>query len=155
MRTTAVTHGRRLLIVLEPGDDVLPSMAAACARHGIEQGVVATFSGAFRRARLIAGDEAALDPELPLADASEVYYTEGIGSGTVTRDAGGEYAVHIHVALGRKDRGGAAVAGHLLAAETHYVVEIVVDEVLEPALERTPHPGSSGVPILTIADAAG
>lgn len=150
VRTAPLTTGRRLLIVLEPGDEVLTGIARACAEHDIGAAVITTFSGALRRARLIAGDHAVADPEAPLADSTEVRYTEGIGSGTITRDPAGVHTVHVHVALGAKDRGGAAVAGHLLEAETHYVVEVVVDEVLEPALARAPHPDSRGVPILSI-----
>ena len=151
MRSDVITPGRRLLVALEPGDEVLESLAAACAAHGIDQAVVVTFSGAFRTAHLIAGTETPDDPELPLGEVTEVAYTEGIGSGTITRE-GDEHRVHLHVALGAKDRSGAAYAGHLLHAETHYVVEIVVDEVLAPALRREAHPESSGVRILCFDD---
>lgn len=151
MRSDVITPGRRLLVALEPGDEVLESLAAACSVHGIDQAVVVTFSGAFRTAHLIAGTETPADPELPLGEVTEVSYTEGIGSGTITRE-GDEYRVHLHVALGEKDQSGAAYAGHLLHAETHYVVEIAVDEVLAPALRREAHPGSSGVRILCFED---
>ncbi|WP_159500554.1 PPC domain-containing DNA-binding protein [Microbacterium sp. 18062] len=151
MRSTETITGRRVLVVLEPGDEVLSSLAEACRSHGIAQAVVTTFSGALRSARIIAADHAPVDPEAPLPESVEVRYTEGIGSGTITRDAAGDHTVHVHVALGAKDRSGLAVAGHLLHAETHYVVEVVLDEILAPALGRRAHPGSSGIPILDIA----
>ena len=47
-----------------------------------------------------------------------------------------------------KDDAARAYAGHLLSGETHYVVEVVLDEILSPTLERHPHPGSAGLPIL-------
>jgi predicted DNA-binding protein with PD1-like motif len=150
VRTAEITTGRRLLVVLEPGDDVLAALATACAHHGVVQAVIGTFSGAFRRARLIAAEGPVADPEAPLVDAVEVTYAEGIGSGTVTTSPDGTVVPHVHVALGDKARGAASVAGHLLAGETHYVVEVVIDEVLAPALGRAPHPDSRGVPILTI-----
>lgn len=147
MQSQPVTTGRRVLVVLEPGDEVLSSLATACRAHGITQALVVTFSGAFRSAELIAGETAPEDPELPSAEVTSVAYTEGIGSGTITSEHG-EYVVHLHVALGDKSRAAAARAGHLLRAETHYVVEIALDEILEPSLARRPHPGSSGVGIL-------
>ncbi|MFV0373206.1 PPC domain-containing DNA-binding protein [Microbacterium sp.] len=152
MRTTTVTTGRRILLALEPGDEVIESIAAACRQHDVRQGVIVTFSGAFRTARVIAADHRAPDPELPLTASVTAEYTEGVGSGTVTSDESGAHSVHIHVALGAKDRSGQAVAGHLLAAVTHYVTEVVVDEVLAPSLQRHPHPSSSTVPILTFAE---
>lgn len=152
MRSAVITSGRRIVVVLEPGDDVVASLARACAEHEIAQAVIGTFSGALRRARLIGSHTSAADPELPLPETVEVTYTEGIGSGTVTTAPDGTIVPHVHVALGDKARGAAAVAGHLIEAETHYVVEVVLDEVLSPALGRSPHPGSSGIPILTFTD---
>ncbi|MFG6444011.1 PPC domain-containing DNA-binding protein [Microbacterium sp. P07] len=154
MRTSEVVAGRRILVVLHSGDDVIASLAEACRRHGVAQAAVTTFSGAFRRARLIAASEPPLDPEVPLPDSVEVAYTEGVGSGTVTADEAGGHAVHIHVALGAKDRSGRAVAGHLLAGEAHYVIEIVLEEILAPRLVRRPHPDSHGIAILDVDDAA-
>ncbi|MFJ6651519.1 PPC domain-containing DNA-binding protein [Microbacterium sp. NPDC091313] len=152
MRSAVITTGRRVLVVLEPGDEVLSTLTRACLEHGIAQAVIGTFSGALRRARLIASEWPAADPEAPLAESIEVTYTEGIGSGTITTGADGTVVAHVHVALGDKARGAAAVAGHLLEGETHYVIEVVLDEVLTPALGRSPHPDSRGVPILTIQD---
>ncbi|WP_191906703.1 PPC domain-containing DNA-binding protein [Microbacterium lushaniae] len=154
MKIATAVSGRRLMIALEPGDEVLSSLATACRDAGIDQGVISTFSGALRWARLIASDTVPADPELPLPDHIEATYCEGVGSGTITRDPDGAHVVHVHVALGEKDRSGAAVAGHLLAAETHYVVEVVIDEVLAPVMTRTAHPCSSGVAILGFVGSA-
>ncbi len=150
MKSQVATTGRRLVLALEPGDEVLSTIVEACRLHRISQAVVVTFSGAFRTADLIAGDHAPDDPELPSTEVTRVRYTEGVGSGTITSE-NDEHTVHLHVALGAKDASGAAVAGHLLRAETHYVAEIVLDEVLDPPLLRVTHPGSSGVRILGFA----
>ena len=154
MQSAEATTGRRILVVLEPGDEVLGSLAEACQRHGIDQAVITTFSGALRHARIIAADHPAEDPEVPLPESVDVDYTEGVGSGTITRGADSVHTVHVYVALGAKDRSGLAVAGHLLHGETHYVIEIVLDEILTPELTRATHPGSSGIPILRIVDPA-
>lgn len=153
MQSAEATTGRRILVVLEPGDEILGSLAAACRLHDVAQGVITTFSGALRHARIIAADHAVEDPEVPLPESVEVAYTEGVGSGTITQGPDGAHTVHVHVALGAKDRSGSAVAGHLLHGETHYVIEIVLDEILAPRLTRATHPGSSGIPILRIVDA--
>lgn len=154
MKSAQLTLGKRLLVTLEPGDEVLGALADACRSHGVRQALITTFSGAFRRVRLIASATAPSDPEAPMTDAVDVLYTEGIGSGTITTSPAGEVIVHVHIAVGDKSASGRAVAGHLLEGQTHYVVEVGIDEVLAPALGRAPHPGSSGVPILCFPDAA-
>ncbi len=154
MQAAVATPGRTLVVVLEPGDEVLGSLAEACRRHGIDQAVITTFSGAFRSGRIIAADHAPADPELPMPDATTISYCEGVGSGTVTRADDGTHVVHVHVAFGAKDRAGASMAGHLLEAETHYVVEVALTEILDPPLGRIVHAGSSGIPILHLGEAA-
>ena len=148
MKTAFARTGRRMLVALEPGDEVLGSLAEACRAAEIDQAVISTFSGAFRSARIIAADHPAADPELPLPEVTEIGYSEGIGSGTILRDEDGTHIVHLHIAFGDKDRSGVAAAGHLLSAETHYVIEVVIDEILDPPLRRAPHPGASGLHIL-------
>lgn len=155
MREHLLVTGRRLVLSLEPGDEVLTSIGEACRRNGFEQAIVVVLSGALRSARLIGTHHPEGDPELPLADAIEVRYVEGTGSGTVSRavtDSGDEvYTVHVHVALGEKGSGARAVAGHLLSATTHYVVEVVLDEVLSPRFGREASLATSGVPALTFS----
>lgn len=148
MQTAEIQTGRRVVVVLEPGDEILASLADACRRHGIAQAAISTFSGAFRTVRLIAAETPATDPEAPMPTAVDVPYSEGLGSGTITSGPDGAVHVHVHVAVGVKDDAARAYAGHLLSGETHYVVEVVLEEILSPALERRPHPGSAGLPIL-------
>ena len=65
MRTAALETGRRIAVSLEPGDDVLGSIADACSQYRIAQGVIVTLSGAFRDVELIAAQtpSAARTPE--------------------------------------------------------------------------------------------
>ncbi|MDX2377798.1 DNA-binding protein [Microbacterium sp. LRZ72] len=153
MHLTEVTSGRRLVLALEPGDEVLTAIAAACRERGVAQAAIVVLSGALRSARLIATHEPIDDPEAPLADEIEVRYTEGIGSGTVSSDDAGQYTVHVHVALGEKADGARATAGHLLHAVTHYVVEVVLDEILTPRLTRRASEATHGIPALSFEDA--
>lgn len=146
MISSELTPGRRIGVVLQPGDDVIPSIVAACGQHGIRQGYIPVFLGAFRSVRLIASDSPIADPEPPLPASVEVAYTEGTGSGSIVwNEATDAPHVHLHVAVGAKDAAGAAVAGHLLAATTHYVVELVIEEVLAPRFLRVADEAAHGL----------
>jgi predicted DNA-binding protein with PD1-like motif len=92
------------------------------------------------------------DQEPPLPQEVAVTYTEGIGSGTVLWDeAAGTPEPHLHLAVGVKNAAAAAFAGHLLGAEAHYTVEILIEEVLAPAMLRVPDPRAHGIPTLHFA----
>jgi len=146
VKSAELTPGRRIGLVLHSGDDVLESIAAACVTHGIKQAFIPVFLGAFRTARFIASHSPILDQEIPLNRSTDVAYVEGIGSGSVTwNEATGRHHVHVHVSVGVKDQAAAAYAGHLLSATTHYVAEIVIDEVLAPRMIRMPDAGSHGL----------
>jgi predicted DNA-binding protein with PD1-like motif len=152
VQSAELVRGRRIGVVLHSGDEVLSSIAAACVDHGITQAVIPVFLGAFRSARFIASHHAIDDQEVPLGDSTEVAYVEGIGSGSITWNAStGRHHVHLHVAVGVKDQAAAAYAGHLLEATTHYVAEIVIDEVLSPTMTRVPDAGSYGLANLHFA----
>jgi len=152
VRSTEVTTGRRVAVVLEPGDEVLTSLTAACRAHGIRQGFVPVFSGAFRTARFIAADVPVDDQEPPLPQQVTVTYTEGIGSGTILWDAEtGTPTPHLHLAVGVKNAAAAGFAGHVLSAETHYTVEVLIEEVVAPALLRVPDPRAYGIPTMHFA----
>ena len=135
MESRELTMGRRIAVLLRPGDDVLESIITACRAHRIEQGVISTFLGAFTSVRLIGTMDPIEDDDAPLPESIEVTGVEGTGSGTIASTPDGP-VVHLHVAVGVKGEGAAAYAGHLLAATAHYVVEIVIDEVLAPPLVR-------------------
>jgi len=143
MQSAQLTIGRTIGVVLHPGDDVLASIAQACRDHEVRQGVIGTLLGAFRSVTLIATREPLADEEPPLADSVVVPYAEGVGSGTISFDRDlDEHRVHLHVAVGVKSQGGAAYAGHLLAAEAHYTVELAITEVLAPELSRVADPAA-------------
>lgn len=146
MQSAELTRGRRIGVVLHSGDEVLTSIAAACIEHNVRQAVIPVFLGAFRSARFIASHNPIDDQEIPLADSTEVAYVEGIGSGSITwNESTGSHHVHVHVAVGVKDQAAGAYAGHLLTATTHYVAEIVIDEVVSPTMTRIPDAGSHGL----------
>jgi len=156
MISAELTTGRRFAVVLQPGDDVFASLAAVCAEHGIEQGYLPVFLGAFTRAALIGTCSPIDDHDAPLPDAVHLEGVEGTGSGTIAFDpATGGVLVHVHAALGVKAYAANGYAGHLLSATVHYVTEIVVEEVTSPRFIRTPDAAAHGLANLAFAPPAG
>ncbi|MDO8382779.1 MAG: DNA-binding protein [Microbacterium sp.] len=147
MESREITSGRRIAVLLRPGDDVLAGIVAACREHRIEQGVIVTLLGAFTTVTLIGTTGPIEDPHAPLAESVTVEGVEGTGSGTIAATDDGPLP-HIHLAVGIKGEGAAGYTGHLLAATAHYVVEVVIDEVLSPALIRRVDDTAAGLPTL-------
>jgi predicted DNA-binding protein with PD1-like motif len=144
MITAEVTSGRRIAVVLQPGEDVILSIVAACRAADVEQGYIPVFLGAFRRVRLIGTDALILDEDAPLGNSIDVTNAEGLGSGSIASSFEGP-VVHLHVAVGAKGDGARARAGHLLSAEVQYVTELVIDEVLAPRLVKVVDPAARGL----------
>jgi predicted DNA-binding protein with PD1-like motif len=144
MFSSELTIGRRFAVVLQPGDDVLPSIVEACRENGIEQGYIPVFLGAFRSVRLIGTSAPIEDDDAPLPDAVHVANVEGTGSGTIAFDPAGPIP-HVHVAVGVKNYSASAYAGHLLSATVQYVTEIVIEEVLSPRFVKRPDPEARGL----------
>lgn len=154
MRTTPVTTGRRVLVVLEPGDEVIASLAAACAEHGIRHAAITTFLGAFTKVELIGSSIPAANPDLPMPERTRVEYVEGTASGTLAPGPDGVPAVHLHAAMGVKDANAAGYVGHVMSATTHYTAEVLVEELLlKPGgveAVRHPDPRAHGIPTLRL-----
>lgn len=135
-------------MALEPGEEVLASIAALCEEHQFRSAVIPVFLGAFTRVTLIGTREPVADEDAPLPLSETVEWVEGLGAGTAAPDAAGTPVVHLHAAVGRKSAGAAAYAGHVLSAVTHYTAEILIEEVLGPPLWRSPDPAAHGIPTL-------
>ena len=156
MISAELAVGRRFAVVLQPGDDVFASLAAVCAEHGIEQGYLPVFLGAFTRVSLIGTCAPIADHDAPLPDAVHLEGVEGSGSGTIAFDpATGGVLVHVHAAVGVKAYSANGYAGHLLSATVHYVTEIVVEEVTSPRFIRNPDAAAHGLANLAFAPPAG
>ncbi|MET0590834.1 MAG: PPC domain-containing DNA-binding protein [Naasia sp.] len=150
MESRELLIGRRIAIILRPGDDVIPAIVAACLQHGVRQGTISTMLGAFRSVTLIGTHEPIADHDAPLPESVTITGVEGTGSGVIASSPDGPVP-HIHVAVGEKADGARAYAGHLLGATAHYVVEIVVDEVLSPSLVRELDDRAHGLPTLAFS----
>jgi predicted DNA-binding protein with PD1-like motif len=154
VRSTQVVTGRRLVAALEPGEEVLASIAALCQEHRFPAAVVPVFFGAFTRVALIATREPVADEDAPLTKSETVEWVEGLGAATVAAGADGALVVHLHAAVGRKSAGAAAYAGHVLSAVTHYTAEILIEELLGPPVKRCPDPAAHEIPTLRFGAAA-
>jgi predicted DNA-binding protein with PD1-like motif len=148
VRSAQVVPGRRLIAALEPGEEVLASIAVLCAEHQFQVAVVPVFFGAFTRVDLIGTREPVADEDAPLPRSQTVEWVEGLGAATVAPGADGGPVVHLHAAVGRKSAGTEAYAGHVLSAVTHYTVELLIEEVLGPPVRRCPDPAAHGIPTL-------
>ncbi|MFD1714298.1 PPC domain-containing DNA-binding protein [Amnibacterium flavum] len=151
MFAAELSIGRRFLVVLQPGDEVLEGVREFCRQHQVGQAYLSSFLGAYTTATLIGTADPIEDEDAPLPKSVTFRNLEGVGSGTiVTVD---DLPVpHIHVALGEKGDRAAAYAGHLLAATVQYVTEIVVEEVLSPRLTKRADPAARGLANIAIAD---
>jgi predicted DNA-binding protein with PD1-like motif len=139
MRTTQLRAGRQVAVVLEPGEEVLASLAAAMLEHELRQAYVPVLFGAFTTVEFIATCRDVPDEDAPLPDRVDVAGVEGSGSATIAWDVATDTPhVHLHAAVGIKRYAATAHAGHVLRAVTHYMAEAVLVEVLEPNWDRAP-----------------
>ena len=150
MLSAPVTSGRRILVVLEPGDEVIGALGAACREHGVRQAAVTAFLGAFLRVELIGTSEPVADPDLPLPLSTVVEHVEGTASGTVAPGLDGDPVVHLHAAVGVKDCAALGYVGHVLRATTHYTAEVLLEELHGPELVRRPDERAHGIPTLRL-----
>jgi predicted DNA-binding protein with PD1-like motif len=150
MRSAQVSPGRRFVVVLEPGEEVLEAIGGLCHHHQIRAAIVPVFFGAFSQVTLIGTREPVEDEDAPMPQSTTVEWVEGLGSATVAPGEDGRLMVHLHAAVGKKSEGALAYAGHVLSAVTHYTAEIVVEEVLGTILERRLDPSAHGLNTLHI-----
>lgn len=155
MRSAQMLPGRRLLAALEPGEEVLASLAALCERNEFTAAVIPVFLGAFASVTLIGTNEPVPDEDVPLPRSTVVEWVEGFGTATVLPGPDGAPAVHLHAAVGRRSTGALGYAGHVLSAVTHYTAEVLIEEVTGPLVQRLPDPAAHGLTTLHFQGAAG
>jgi len=147
--------GRRLLAVLEPGEEVLASLAALCERNQFTAAVIPVFLGAFTNVTLIGTNEPVPDEEVPLPQSVVIEWVEGFGTATVFPGPDGTPTVHLHAAVGKRSTGALGYAGHVLSAVTQYTAEVLIEEVTGPPGQRLPDPAAHGLTTLHFQTAAG
>ncbi|SDZ54302.1 PPC domain-containing DNA-binding protein [Herbiconiux ginsengi] len=148
MFASQVVVGRTFVAVLEPGDDVLDSLAGVCARFGVDNAYIPVFLGAFAEITVIGAEHPPPDEDEPLQTSVVVRNCEGLGSGTVARGPEGPL-VHLHVTVGAKGDSARATAGHVLAGTVQYPTEVIITEIVSPVLSRRPNDRARGLATLT------
>jgi hypothetical protein len=95
-------------------------------------------------------------------DASPVWSTvelsniEALGGGTTAwDDATGTISPHTHVTVGMKEHSATAHTSQLSAATVQFLTEMIIVEVVEPALNRRKQAELYDVPLLHFGDGGG
>jgi predicted DNA-binding protein with PD1-like motif len=143
--------GRSLVVVLEPGDEVRAGIAEACRTAAIGSAYVPVFLGAFSETMLIGAEHPPADVDDPMPTSVTVVNAEGHGTATVTPGAEGP-EVHLHATVGAKGDSARASAGHVISAVVQYPTEVIVVELVSPALARRPNEAARGIATLTFDD---
>ncbi len=128
-------EGDLVIVRLDKGEDVIPSLLAALRAEGGRGAVMVTALGALE------------DIEFAYYDAKRKAYDrmtlgpshELLGlSGIVAASPSGEFQPHFHVTLGAPDH--KALGGHLFRARVAVLAEFALRVVLNPAMRREKEP---------------
>jgi predicted DNA-binding protein with PD1-like motif len=149
MLSSPMVCGDSAIVILEPGEEVLETLASAIRNLGFDQAFLPVFLGAFRQVDFIGTTEDIPDPDAPLAASITVRNCEGSGSGTVTVGLDGPQ-IHLHASVGAKGDAARATAGHVLRAEVQYPTEVVITQIISPRLIRAENSAARGLRTLQI-----
>lgn len=148
MKAAQLTLGRTFGVTFEHGEDFLESLAGFCADNAVHQGYVPSFIAGLAEARLVGACDELEDPDAPVWSAVHLTNVEAFGGGTFTHLDDGTFSPHIHVTVGEKARAAHASTSHLLSAKVQFLTEMLVFEVLAPAMTRRRDPDLYDVPLL-------
>ncbi|MEU8075894.1 DUF296 domain-containing protein [Catellatospora citrea] len=141
--------GRTVGVAFEHGEDFFAGLAAACAVHGIRQGYVPMFIAGMSAVDIVGTCDRLDDPGAPVWSKVHLVNVEAVGAGTIAWDPDtGEISPHIHVSVGLKQHSAAGHTSHLLSGTVQFLVEMVIVEVLSPAMRRPRNPDLFDVPQL-------
>jgi uncharacterized protein len=141
--------GRRYLLVLERGDELMAEVKSFAERERLRTAEF-TGIGAVSSARL-----AAFDPEtreyVDIPDPGQTELVSLNGRITLPKDADptdppAERQLHVHCVLSRED--GSAVAGHVFELVVRPTCEVVVNESAEHVARR--EDPDSGLPVISL-----
>jgi len=148
VKAQELTLGRSFGVTLDHGEDFLEGLADFCADNRVRQGFVPSFIAGFAEARIVGACDKLEDPDAPVWSAVHLTNLEAFGGGTFTYLDNGTFSPHIHVTVGEKARSAGASTSHLLSARVQFLTEMVVFEVLEPAMTRNRNLDLYDVPLL-------
>jgi predicted DNA-binding protein with PD1-like motif len=133
-----VEHSREdelIIVRLDRGEDVIPSLLAALKAEGARGAVVLTGLGALTDVEFAYYDPASKSYDRKKLDRSHELLSL---SGIIATGAGGEFQPHFHVTLGAPDH--SAVGGHLFGARVSVLAEFALRAVANPKMRRQKEP---------------
>ncbi|MCD9141458.1 PPC domain-containing DNA-binding protein [Streptomyces albireticuli] len=150
MRAHELTIGRTFGVTFDHGEDFFEALTAFCREHGVRQGYIPSFIGAFAEAEIVGACEKLENPDAPVWSKTYVTNVEVFGAGTLAHDPQtGAILPHIHVSAGLKAHSADGRTSHLLSAKIQFLSELLVVEVVAPNMTRPRNPDMYDVPLLT------
>ncbi|MFC4611249.1 PPC domain-containing DNA-binding protein [Streptomyces maoxianensis] len=150
MRAHELTVGRTFGVTFDHGEDFYEALSTFCREHGIRQGYLPMFIGAFAEAELVGTCDKLEDPDAPVWAKTHVTNVEAFGAGTLAHDPEtGGILPHIHVSAGLKAQSADGRTSHLLGAKVQFLSELLVVEVTSPVMTRPRNANLYDVPLLT------
>ena len=128
-------EGELIIVRLDRGEDVVPSLLAALKAEGARGAVVVTGLGA-----LVDVEFAYYDPVKKSYDRKTLTESHELLSlsGIIASGPDGAYQPHFHLTLGAPDHG--AVGGHLFGAKVSVLAEFALRAVENPRMRRVREP---------------
>ncbi len=150
MKSSELIMGRSFALSLEHGEDFFGGLKSFCKQHNIKQGFIPGFIAGFERVELVGTSEPIANRNEPIWSKVVLENVEAVGSGTIAySDAEDAISPHVHVTVGSKGMAAVAHSSHLLNAKVLFLTEMLVMEVLEPAMRRVPSDSLNGLPLLS------
>ncbi|MGW7459038.1 PPC domain-containing DNA-binding protein [Streptomyces sp. NPDC054797] len=150
MRAHELTIGRTFGVTFDHGEDFFETLSTFCREHGVQQGYIPSFIGAFAEADIVGACEKLENPDAPVWSRTHVRNVEAFGAGTLAYDPEtGGILPHIHVSAGLKAQSADGRTSHLLSAKVQFLNELIVVEVVAPRMTRPRNPDLYDVPLLT------
>jgi predicted DNA-binding protein with PD1-like motif len=134
MRYSQAQPGRIFTIRLEDGDILHECIEALARREGVRAGALIALGGADTGSRLVVGPESGrATPIVPMDHyLPEVHEVSGVG--TLFPNEQGEPILHMHLALGRNDKG--LVGCVRRGVKVWHVLEVILWELTESRAKR-------------------
>ncbi|MBB5872991.1 putative DNA-binding protein with PD1-like motif [Allocatelliglobosispora scoriae] len=144
-----LTLGRSIGISFEHGEDLFGGIAEVCRELEVRQGFIPMFIAGLSEVSLAGTCSRVEDLAAPVWESVDLSYVEAHGSGTIAFEPeGGGISTHIHLSVGRRHQAAVGHTSHLLQAKVQFLVEMLLVEVVSPAMRRPLVPELYGVPRL-------
>jgi len=150
VKASELTTGRTFGVTFEHGEHFFAALTDFCASHGVRQGYVPMFIGAFSQAEIVGACGPLENPEAPVWERTGVQSVEALGGGTLAFNSEtGMVSPHIHLAVGLKAASAEGRTSHLLSGTVQFLSELLIVEVIAPVMTRPQDPSLFDVPLLT------